>query len=158
MPILHVHHKSYKENHLAWEYENSNLITLCEDCHQKEHYQNHISKTHTNSINANNRSSIYQKYLTFFLNNIDFAQIYLSIHYPFSYQFLINNWHYLKLGDAHYSVFMSDIDTLYRPKLGLVFNKNIRWNSKLRAKFDYGLWNPFLGVYEGTDHGQTEHD
>lgn len=53
---------------------------------------------------------------------------------------------------------MSDIDTLYRPKLGLVFNKNIRWNSKLRAKFDYGLWNPFLGVYEGTDHGQTEHD
>lgn len=53
---------------------------------------------------------------------------------------------------------MSDIDTLYRPKLGLVFNNNIRWNSKLRAKFDYGLWNPFLGVYEGTDHGQTEHD
>lgn len=158
MPILHVHHKSYKENHFAWEYENSNFITLCEDCHQKEHHQNHISTTYTNSKKANDESSVYQKYLTFFLYNIDFAQIYLSIHYPFSYHFLIDNWHYLKLGDAHYSVFISDTDTIYSPNLGLSFNKNIRWNSKLRAKFDYGLWNPFLGIYEGTSHGQTEHD
>lgn len=30
---LQVHHKSYAYNKMAWEYENDNLITLCEDCH-----------------------------------------------------------------------------------------------------------------------------
>ena len=37
LPLLDIHHKFYKENHLAWEYDNSNLITLCRDCHEKEH-------------------------------------------------------------------------------------------------------------------------
>lgn len=37
IPLLDIHHKFYKENHLAWEYDNSNLITLCRDCHEKEH-------------------------------------------------------------------------------------------------------------------------
>lgn len=30
---LHVHHLSYEQNKMAWEYEKSNFITLCEDCH-----------------------------------------------------------------------------------------------------------------------------
>ncbi|WP_455638141.1 HNH endonuclease [Parabacteroides sp.] len=42
LPLLNIHHKSYIVNHDAWEYENSNLITLCEDCHQKEHEQHEI--------------------------------------------------------------------------------------------------------------------
>lgn len=41
-PILNIHHKSYIENHLAWEYDNNNLITLCEDCHKQIHKSNSI--------------------------------------------------------------------------------------------------------------------
>lgn len=29
-------------NRLAWEYDNSNLITLCENCHEEEHIQQEI--------------------------------------------------------------------------------------------------------------------
>lgn len=34
---LHVHHKYYLNNHLPWEYGDSALITLCEDCHSWVH-------------------------------------------------------------------------------------------------------------------------
>jgi len=34
---LQVHHKKYIKNRLAWEYDDSNLITLCSDCHKKIH-------------------------------------------------------------------------------------------------------------------------
>jgi len=37
---LHVHHKIYKENRKVWEYEDNELITLCEDCHNKIHSNN----------------------------------------------------------------------------------------------------------------------
>lgn len=40
LPILNIHHKSYIIDHLAWEYDDSNLITLCENCH-KELHKNH---------------------------------------------------------------------------------------------------------------------
>jgi hypothetical protein len=30
---LHVHHKEYIDGNNPWEYENSYLVTLCEDCH-----------------------------------------------------------------------------------------------------------------------------
>lgn len=30
---LHIHHKSYAANKKPWEYEDSNLVTLCEHCH-----------------------------------------------------------------------------------------------------------------------------
>ena len=35
--MLHVHHKEYKSGIFAWEYPNSELETLCNDCHSKEH-------------------------------------------------------------------------------------------------------------------------
>lgn len=35
--VLHVHHKYYVNNHKAWEYPMSALVTLCEECHTKEH-------------------------------------------------------------------------------------------------------------------------
>lgn len=41
-PVLNIHHKSYIMNRLAWEYDNSNLITLCENCHEEEHIQQEI--------------------------------------------------------------------------------------------------------------------
>lgn len=31
--MLHVHHKKYIPDHKPWEYDNSNFLTLCEDCH-----------------------------------------------------------------------------------------------------------------------------
>ncbi|ELI6455808.1 HNH endonuclease, partial [Flavobacterium psychrophilum] len=34
---LHVHHKLYKKNKLPWDYENHNLITLCNNCHENIH-------------------------------------------------------------------------------------------------------------------------
>jgi hypothetical protein len=34
---LTVHHFQYKSNAMAWDYENSMLITLCNDCHKKTH-------------------------------------------------------------------------------------------------------------------------
>jgi hypothetical protein len=35
---LHIHHKSYKKGFQPWEYEASNLITLCEICHEITEY------------------------------------------------------------------------------------------------------------------------
>jgi len=42
---LHVHHKSYNIGKLAWEYENSNFVTLCETCHKEltKHIKKHKS-------------------------------------------------------------------------------------------------------------------
>ena len=34
---LHVHHLYYDNEKEYWEYEDLNLITLCEDCHSEEH-------------------------------------------------------------------------------------------------------------------------
>jgi 5-methylcytosine-specific restriction endonuclease McrA len=34
---LTVHHKIYRKNSLPWEYEDHELITLCEPCHKKFH-------------------------------------------------------------------------------------------------------------------------
>lgn len=34
---LNVHHLVYEDGRLAWEYPNEKLITLCEQCHAKEH-------------------------------------------------------------------------------------------------------------------------
>jgi hypothetical protein len=34
---LHVHHKHYNNDAMIWEYENWELITLCEDCHSNVH-------------------------------------------------------------------------------------------------------------------------
>jgi len=36
---LHVHHKTYEYNVSPWDYEDSNFITLCEDCHKNEELQ-----------------------------------------------------------------------------------------------------------------------
>jgi hypothetical protein len=33
---LHVHHKRYRKGAMAWEYDDSELTALCEDCHANE--------------------------------------------------------------------------------------------------------------------------
>lgn len=41
---LHVHHLRYAPNKLAWEYEPSDLVTLCEPCHLLGHRDALIEK------------------------------------------------------------------------------------------------------------------
>ncbi|MCH7410189.1 hypothetical protein MM239_12345 [Belliella sp. DSM 111904] len=103
-------------------------------------------------------SEIYNNYKTIFLNNIDLAIQYISIHYPFDYSYLIENWELLEHGSAHYSVFISDIESVFYSSFGLSYNKNIRWNSKLRAKYNYGFRNLYIGRVEGTGFDPVEYD
>lgn len=37
--VLNIHHLNYYPDRNPWEYEDKDLITLCEDCHKKEHQQ-----------------------------------------------------------------------------------------------------------------------
>jgi len=34
---LHVHHKIYTYGKMVWDYDDNNLITLCDDCHESIH-------------------------------------------------------------------------------------------------------------------------
>lgn len=34
---LQVHHKVYIKGRMPWEYDSNQLVTLCEECHKKEH-------------------------------------------------------------------------------------------------------------------------
>ncbi len=35
---LHVHHRRYVKGRMAWEYEDGELLVLCETCHEEEHF------------------------------------------------------------------------------------------------------------------------
>ena len=98
------------------------------------------------------------------LSNHSFFQTQIS--HRFIYQFiilLVINFQ-LKTGLFSYQVmhttpFQQSIQTLFIILNQVQYSiKNIRWNSKLRAKFNYGLWDPFLGLFVGTGHGQTEYN
>lgn len=39
LPILQVHHKRYIEGKLIWEYDDSDLVTLCKECHTLVHQE-----------------------------------------------------------------------------------------------------------------------
>lgn len=41
---LHVHHRFYEKNTEIWDYDNSCLITLCDNCHTKWHKVNNEFK------------------------------------------------------------------------------------------------------------------
>ena len=103
--------------------------------------------------NVNNE---YDLFLNFFMNNLSFAKTYISLYYPFTYKEIIDRWDYINHGDAHYSVYIYDIGNCITPKLGLSFNNNINWNSKLKAKYEYGLIDPFNGYVVGTHKGCVE--
>lgn len=45
---LHVHHQVYEKGLKAWEAKNENLITLCSECHAKEHDKKPISSFYNN--------------------------------------------------------------------------------------------------------------
>lgn len=90
-----------------------------------------------------------QNFITFLLIEKKFTRTYLSMYYPFKYGFILDYWDCLALGDAYYSVYINDTEEILDSHFGLSYNKNIRWNSKLKAKYDYGFFNPFTGEYEG---------
>ncbi len=39
---LHVHHKCYRFGRMAWEYDNTDLVSLCFKCHTEFHQQNSV--------------------------------------------------------------------------------------------------------------------
>ena len=102
--------------------------------------------------------NIYQNYISLFVKNKEFAKKYLSMHFDFNYRFINDYWEYLDLGDAYYTAFIIDTDGVYYSSFGLSYNNNIRWNSKLKAKYEYGLFNPFEGEYIGTENYHTSVD
>lgn len=57
---LQVHHKKYIKGKMPWEVPNNYLITLCSNCHTKEHEGKHIS-TFTKSIKSKNKISVSKK-------------------------------------------------------------------------------------------------
>lgn len=99
---------------------------------------------------------IYKKYLALFLSDKQFANEYISANYPFQYDVVINNWNNLTQGSGHYSTLISEIDSVYTSKFGLSYNKRIRWNSKLRARYEYGFDNPYMGYVDGLGYDPVE--
>ncbi len=51
---LHVHHKKYEHGKKPWEYDDSELITLCDTCHELLHIMDDVSK----EIEADNEREI----------------------------------------------------------------------------------------------------
>lgn len=39
---LHVHHKRYVKGRMAWEYDDAELVALCETCHEADHFDREI--------------------------------------------------------------------------------------------------------------------
>lgn len=54
---LQVHHKKYIKGKMPWEIQDKYLITLCENCHNKEHEGKHISEF-KEKIKPNNKKPI----------------------------------------------------------------------------------------------------
>lgn len=122
--------------------------------HEIWNNKHHNDFPYNNIIKYN--TDIYHQYIVFFLENKEFTKRYLSMHFPFDYDFIKDYWDYLDLGDAYYTVYINDVEQIFYSKFGLSYNKNIRWNSKLKARYDYGLLNPFLGEYVGTENYSTD--
>lgn len=131
-----------------WELLNTNKIN-CDYINKRKVLRARIK----NLLNSKYNKTINDESIPFFVlfeSNPEFTILLLSLHYPFNTNEIDRFWNVLKKGDAHYSYFMIDTDTVYQPKLGLCFNKNISWNTELRKKWSVGFWDPFLGSLFGT--------
>lgn len=98
------------------------------------------------------------KFLQFFQSHREFALKYISLFYPFTHSEIVENWDAIVKGDAHYSAYLADMVQIISPDFGLCFNQNIRWNSKLRSRWEYGFINHFEGLVDGTGKGPVEID
>lgn len=82
----------------------------------------------------------------------------ISCYYPFSPREIEEYWDVLDKGDAHYSVYLDDTQSIYESGLGLCFNKNINWTEDLRSKWYLGFNNPFVGHIIGIGSYPVEYD
>lgn len=53
---LQVHHKFYINGKKAWEYKNKALVTLCSECHKKEHNITTIEKPKIKVVRTSKRT------------------------------------------------------------------------------------------------------
>lgn len=51
---LHVHHRSYKKNTEPWEYHDSYLISLCEECHSQFTFQQGVLSAIAGKLDLDN--------------------------------------------------------------------------------------------------------
>lgn len=98
-------------------------------------------------------SSLYQ---SFFTRNLDFAIRYVSLHYPFTAEQVKKYIPHLIMGEAFYPIYIQDTEQIFKPSVGLSFNKNLEWTDELRALWQVGFWEPFMGYYDGLDIGHVE--
>jgi ATP-dependent DNA helicase PIF1 len=91
-----------------------------------------------------------QSILDILILDTDFTIKLISLYYTFSANEIDEYWEVIEKGDAHYSLFISDTDSIYRPKDGLCFNKNISWSEGLYSKWQIGFFNPLVGDTEGS--------
>jgi hypothetical protein len=77
-------------------------------------------------------------YNDFFLQHLDFAIEYISLHYPFTEDQVLENMPYLNKGDAFYSEYERDICSTVCPEIGLCFNQNIQWTLALKRLWKVG--------------------
>ena len=99
----------------------------------------------------------YEKYVKFFMENVEFTKQYLSIHFPFDHHFINAYWNYLVLGNAHYTAYINDVETVCYSHFGLSYNKNFLWPIKFKLKYKIGLYDPYEGKYVGIDY-PTDHE
>ena len=97
----------------------------------------------------------------FFLQHIDFAIEYISLHYPFTAAQVMENLPYLIKGSAFYSEFIPETGSMMRPTIGLSFNQNIPWALELKRQWKIG-WqiaspdcNSEYGGYYDPENGST---
>ena len=88
-----------------------------------------------------------------------------STHYPLSKDEIRDYWDNLIKGDAHYTVYLGDMEQYFEPNYGLCWNSNIKWDGWLtnhwahydpnyqekpkdvEKRMSIGFWNPYDGVF-----------
>lgn len=84
-----------------------------------------------------------------FLCDLEFAQLYLSVYYPFNENEINVYWDYLRKGSAYYALYVQDIDIIANSDYGLCYNQNIEWTLDLKRKWPIGYWNISIGYFDG---------
>lgn len=67
---LHVHHREYFDGFLPWEYPDSTLVTLCEDCHKYIHSNILIEDIKVGDILGYYHSDWFMNYIIYDVNGI----------------------------------------------------------------------------------------
>jgi len=95
---LQVHHKLYVNGRLPWEYHHDYLVTLCEECHKKQHDEQSIENFVTmdrkliKASNPNKKKNKCKRWLSIAMSTKDNERMAKAIkdgkHNPYKY---VNN-------------------------------------------------------------------